>query len=390
MKRIVTYSIFEDKLIVQSISAPVDETTIDELPENTGLIDAGFTDPAYIPGKITTMYYDKENQIINVEYRDKEFEDYSNPEKIKMLKDENSNLRAELELTQMALFEVTEQLIQLEIPEEELPEENLGEEEIPSEEITDEKPEEEPSVEETPTVPFNLVEAFENAVDGETIVLPEDVFLDDMISVKSTITLDLNGHNITSNKSVFVLRSVNANLTIIGDGIVRAGSGGDYVAIQCSTGKLTINDGKYSVGPDANNAGNSCIYASGSGEIYINGGEFSSDAVYNGHYYVLNKKDNSDSTLVVTGGTFINFNPASNSSEGDGTNFLADGYEVIANEDGTIFTVSQIIENNASEDVNTETNINNDVTENEQSEVNPETSEDTSESIDVQENTDSE
>lgn len=389
MKRLVTFCIDEaGRKRVQSISAPISESDIDLELDTTiyGLIDADYIDPLPIEGKKMILYYNSDTQLIETEYTDIGYEDLNPQEKIAYLKNENTNLKAELELTQMALFELTELLIQLETPEEELPEEDIIEEEIPSEEIPSETPEEEPPVDETPVVPFNLVDAFENAVDGDTIVLPEDVFLDDVISVKSAITLDLNGYNITSNKSVFVLRSVNANLTIIGDGVVRAGSGGDYVAIQCTTGKLTINNGTYSVGPDANNAGNACIYASGSGEIYINGGEFSTDAAWSGHYFVLNKKDNSESKLIVTGGTFINFNPGANASEGAGTNFLAEGYEAIGNEDGTVFTVSKIIET-TSDNVETETNINNEDVNSEASEVNSETSETISENTSIEENT---
>ena len=36
-----------------------------------------------------------------------------------------------------------------------------------------------------------------------------------------------------------------------------------------------------------------------------------------------------EGTLVINGGTFVNFDPSNNSAEGAGTNFVADGYKVV-------------------------------------------------------------
>ena len=67
------------------------------------------------------------------------------------------------------------------------------------------------------------------------------------------------------------------------------------------------------------------IYAGANGaKINISGGTF---YARNGGVWLLNEKDN-QGEIVVTGGTFINWNPANNDSEGAGTNFLAPGYEV--------------------------------------------------------------
>jgi hypothetical protein len=46
--------------------------------------------------------------------------------------------------------------------------------------------------------------------------------------------------------------------------------------------------------------------------------------------------DDAKSTITVQGGTFINFNPANNVSDGATTNYLATGYEVQVN--GTVVT----------------------------------------------------
>lgn len=338
MKRLVTFYVDANgRNRVQSISAPMptDEISLDLDPTMFGLIDEEYTDPILIDGKKIELYYNAITQMIETEYVDIGYEDLSPQEKIEFLKEENANLKAELELTQMALFELDWMInggTEEEIPEEELPEEN-PEEDIPVENIPEEVP---PTDVETPVetpeeipedeINFDLVAAIEDAEENTVIKLPKDVHLTEEISIKKAITIDLNGHNITSDKGVFIVRSVNGVLSIIGEGLVRGGSGDSYTAITVSTGKAYLEGGEYQVGGDADNLGNATIYASGSGEVYVDGGVYSSDCEWQGKYYVLNKKDKSEAVLVVTGGKFINFNPGDNGSEGTGTNFLAEGY----------------------------------------------------------------
>ena len=65
------------------------------------------------------------------------------------------------------------------------------------------------------------------------------------------------------------------------------------------------------------------IYAGANGgKINISGGIF---YARNGGVWLLNERDN-DGEIVVTGGTFINWDPANNDSEGAGTSFVAPGY----------------------------------------------------------------
>lgn len=92
-------------------------------------------------------------------------------------------------------------------------------------------------------------------------------------------------------------------------------------------GKVIINDGEFIGGE-----GCSCIYSKNSAVVEINGGTFrcSGQPDDQGRYWVLNLGDNTNASIVVKGGTFIGFNPADNLSEGEGTNFVAEGYEVIS------------------------------------------------------------
>lgn len=417
MKRLVTFYIDENnRKRVQSISAPMLEKDIDlELDSNMyGLIDEQYTDPLPIDGKKIELYYNSDTQMIETEYVDISYEDLTPQEKIDYLKEENANLKAELELTQMALFELdwaingddsnnptdedTDPSDSEDNSSDENPsnpndsndeEDNSGDDsntddkddnssetdnpEIPSEDSdsdnndessdnennsndntneenkdnsgkdssdtsdeskTDESKEDNTDVEPEPTeleveLITDLQAALDKAQPGDTIKLTNDINLTDEVSTNKEVTIDLNGFNITSEKNVMYNRSENANVTFTGKGNVRGGSGGSWVCIRASKGIINIEDGTYSVGPDENNEGNSCIYATGSSAIHIHGGEFSTDVAWSGNYYVLNKKDKCDAVLDVTGGKFHNFNPANNASEGADTNFVLDGYEPV-------------------------------------------------------------
>ena len=373
MKRLVTFIKEDNKNIVTSISAPLNEDDLDIniFDENTyGLIDENFIEPIIPQNKKLIMYYNSETSMIDFEYSDINFEDLSPADKIKMLKEENNNLKQELELTQMALFELdwaingTEEEIivdennnevqeneENQITDEdnkEIDEENQNNE---NSEVSDEIENNEENNEENVENSFNLQEILNNAQSGDTIILSEDVNLTEEISTNKTITIDLNGHNITSDTNVIYLRSPNADLSIVGEGNIRAGSGGDYFAARVQTGKLTIYGGNWSVGSDASENGNSCIYASGSGEIVIKGGTFSTDVPYNDKYYVLNRKNGSTSTIIVYGGLFYNYNPE-NGDDADGGNFIADGYKSVFNEEMQAWQViianvdNEVTENN--------------------------------------------
>lgn len=56
-------------------------------------------------------------------------------------------------------------------------------------------------------------------------------------------------------------------------------------------------------------------------------------------HWVLNTKeadaDVAKSTIAIQGGTFVNFNPANNLSDGKDTDYVASGYEVQVNGEAT-------------------------------------------------------
>lgn len=175
---------------------------------------------------------------------------------------------------------------------------------------------------------------------GGNVILGADVTIDETLVVKGTATLCLNGKTLTNKvdnaKTDVIVVEAGANLTINGIGNVTAVSGNDGYAV-ISAGVLTINGGNFSSGLDANNDGNAVIYARGNGEVYINGGHFQNNG--DDSTFVINKKDGdrATTTISIKGGTYVNFNPADNAAEGAGTNFVAEGYKVVAN--GTIYEV---------------------------------------------------
>jgi predicted ribosomally synthesized peptide with SipW-like signal peptide len=196
-----------------------------------------------------------------------------------------------------------------------------------------------------------LVSAGGNVVLGSDIEYSADTNPDidttrSRTMVTKKTTLDLAGNKIlfdsvdgNNNWAAFYLQGGRADLTVNGNGTIEATSSTGSYCFHLSGGplskpKLTINGGTYIGEPTAVNV----EY----GTAYINGGFFDckpagnvSDDVYR---YTLNCIDKrykeGSANIIVTGGTFVNFNPADNQAEGPGTNFVADGYTVISENHG--------------------------------------------------------
>lgn len=172
---------------------------------------------------------------------------------------------------------------------------------------------------------------------GGEAKLAADLVLDEAVAVLpgKEVTLDLNGKTIKNNSNSVAL-DVYGSLVINGEGTVDGGEGGDNVAVWSRPGgKLTINDGTYTVGADANGSGNSTIYTTG-GDVIINGGTFSTAAKYGGRYWTINKQNGSTGKVEIYGGTFPGFDPA-NPNTDDAASYLAPGY--ISVETNGVWTV---------------------------------------------------
>ena len=172
------------------------------------------------------------------------------------------------------------------------------------------------------------------AVDADVKVSGEDTVANRTIISKPT-TLQLN-KKITS---PYEMGNNNTNFTaliVAADTTINAGKdggidtqGGAYGINVLSGANLVINGGTYYGGGTAVQVEK--------GTVTINGGHFAvepfSDARF-GYNFLLNCIDaaykDGTAKIIVKGGTFVNFNPADCKAEGEGTNFVADGYGVVA------------------------------------------------------------
>lgn len=182
---------------------------------------------------------------------------------------------------------------------------------------------------------------------GENVKLTANIALTESVLVKDvTSVIDLNGFNLVA-ESTDAIVVEGANLTINGNGDVKAATDdkSSANALWVKYGNVVINGGNYYVGAD-NALRNDCIYlgaaslkaeaANHVSTITINGGTFETKVYEADQYWVLNVQDDfyrAGSDIVVYGGSYKNFNPADNKSEGAGTNFVAPGKTVEEDED---------------------------------------------------------
>lgn len=167
------------------------------------------------------------------------------------------------------------------------------------------------------------------------------------IAVKADTTLDLNGKEITISEDIVgdgVFKVVNGTLTIEGEGVINGVGKNDWNMGVWATdnGKVVINSGLITnIGATANEDPShfDLIYASGNGQIEINGGEFKCETPA----WTLNikNKDRATASIVVKGGKFHGFDPSNSKAEGEGTNFVAPGYKVVEESEGVFIVVSE-------------------------------------------------
>lgn len=187
----------------------------------------------------------------------------------------------------------------------------------------------------------NLQTAVSNAQDNETITLLDNIDLPTAIEINKPITIELNDKILTIvtdtvGDGVFHVVT-GGDLTINGNGIVNGvGNNKWNIVVFADGGDVTINGGTYTnlnivKDPDDDDSNHyDVIYAKNGSTVTINDGIFMGTTpawllnVYDDHY-----KDGT-TNIVVQGGTFIGFNPADCASEGENTNFVADGFKVIS------------------------------------------------------------
>ncbi|MBR5533916.1 MAG: hypothetical protein IKU62_03640, partial [Ruminiclostridium sp.] len=176
--------------------------------------------------------------------------------------------------------------------------------------------------------------------EGGTVKLTADITLDQPLTISQGTTLDLNGKTITGTDGIYPVVRVqdDANVTVKNGSITND----DYVFVLgssdgSSSGNLTIESGTYH--------GATSVASVTKGTLTITGGSFSVTPYGDNYNFLLNCIDanyhNGFAKIVVKGGSFQNFNPANNTSEGPETDLLAAGYTATETETNT-WTVQAI------------------------------------------------
>lgn len=181
---------------------------------------------------------------------------------------------------------------------------------------------------------------------GEEVVLTGDLTISaDLATSKeikvngSKATINANGKTVANTVDIWnegtgawslVSAQGGAALTVKGNGTFKAKEN-DCFAVDVQDGsELVIEDGTF--------IGNVHAVYVYEGTAYIKGGFYSVQQKYSdaskADEFVLNCYDanraNGTAKIIVTGGTFVNFNPANCQAEGANTNFVKEGYKVLA------------------------------------------------------------
>ena len=144
-----------------------------------------------------------------------------------------------------------------------------------------------------------------------------------------TATLNLNGKTISNDEDLWdyinaMLNLTSGSLVLTGKGTMSAKENDCYTINVKGGAHLVIENGTY--------VGNVSAIQVEEGVCEIKGGVFNLKQVWTPNF-LLNCIDsnykNGKAKFIVTGGTFVGFNPADNKAEGVGTNFVADGYGAI-------------------------------------------------------------
>ena len=195
-----------------------------------------------------------------------------------------------------------------------------------------------------------LSEAIAAAKDGDTVKLLRDINTPEIsYMISKSLTIDLNGMTVTGSgyDAVFQIDNADAKVVIKNGKVVaveQSGSAGKYtMAIWASKAGCEVTLEGLDVSQKITHTDDpqmDMIYASG-GTITINSGNFVSGTPA----WTLNCNDtsykNGTAKIIVTGGTFVGFDPANNKAEGEGTNFVAAGYVSRMNEDGSYTVVPE-------------------------------------------------
>lgn len=180
------------------------------------------------------------------------------------------------------------------------------------------------------------------AKEGGIITVNDDIAPSDTVVASGTVQLNMNGKKLANTADIWsdndwslVSAQNGANLTITGNGTFAAKENDCYAVDVQDGSTVTITSGTF-------NGNIHAVYVL-EGTAIIQGGFYSVQQKYpdsaKADEFVLNCYDanraNGTAKIIVTGGTFVNFNPADCQAEGAHTNFVADGYKVVTEPHGS-------------------------------------------------------
>lgn len=199
---------------------------------------------------------------------------------------------------------------------------------------------------EQPETPDNSEEPTEPTEPSEPVepIEPEETVSNPLSFTEGEHAVENLRIEATAENADAIYANGEGTIVTIESGYFDGGDNGSTTAVYARDGaKVVINGGIFKAGE-----GCAVIYAKNNATVEINGGFYEAYGAYNGTYFVLNLSDGTNSTIVVKGGTFVNFNPAENASENPAVNFVAEGYEVVSEtkENGDIWYTVQPISKN--------------------------------------------
>lgn len=185
------------------------------------------------------------------------------------------------------------------------------------------------------------------------VTFPDGVIREDIIlnSVNRSVPTDQEGDAIQVTDSAFVV--INGG-KFDGGQTPLGGAGNTALWVNSADAKVLITGGEFKIGGLAEgDVGHIDLIYVTQGVVEITGGYFegADDTVW-----LLNCKDafykDGTASIIVKGGTFLNFNPSDCISEGEHTNFVAEGYTVECEvfnygtaDEYALYTVVEVVDN---------------------------------------------
>ena len=188
-----------------------------------------------------------------------------------------------------------------------------------------------PNYDEDATFPVTNNKSFVESLENGGVVTATGAFDWDTVAemkgdTKSTLNL-ADDANITVTKGGILDLYDNAEVIIQGKGALNQDMESEigYLIRAAGSSKVIIKDGVF-IG------GLTCVQAGDNAQVEIYGGHFEALVDWKGNYWLLNLIDNSEASIKVYGGTFVNYDPSNSKTESPVANFVADGYKVVSEE----------------------------------------------------------